>query len=452
MSRTMYMRRPLLSLVLASVLAGPTVVVEAQNASLRLADLEKIALEKNPTIAQAAANIRAAQGRTKQAGLYPNPTVGLSAEEVSPGPVIRGGEWGAFIGQDIVTAGKLGLNRRIAQQDVTRAEIDAEAQKRRVLNSVRILFYQAMAAQRKLEVRTRLASLVQDAVATSAQLQNVGQADLPDVLEIEVEQHLAELAVISAKNEQEQIWQQLTSVIGDPSLKITALEGNLDQLPEIQIEPTFAALLQQSPDVKTAQAEIARSEAALRRAQVEKIPNIELRGGVRYNRELLEAGGRPVGMEGFFDVGVRIPLFDRNQGNVEAARARVDRAQREVDRVRLTLRSRLASAFREYQDLRNIVLRYHDEMLPRARKAYELYLASFRQMAAAYPQALIAQRTLLQLQEDYDRALAGAWARAVEIQGLLLQGGLNAPDMSGSRESDVNSIPSVREVGGRREN
>jgi len=45
--------------------------VTPADTALRLQDLEAIALDKNPALVQAAANIRAAEGRTKQAGLLP---------------------------------------------------------------------------------------------------------------------------------------------------------------------------------------------------------------------------------------------------------------------------------------------------------------------------------------------------------------------------------------------
>ena len=70
-------------------------------------------------------------------------------------------------------------------------------------------------------------------------------------------------------------------------------------------------------------------------------------------------------------------------------------------------------------------------MIPRAQKAYDLYLNSFRQMAAAYPQVLIAQRNLFHLQEDYVTALVKTWRNAIEIRGLLLSGGLETPDVMG---------------------
>jgi Cu/Ag efflux protein CusF len=53
--------------------AGPA----ATQAGLRLEDLERIALANNPTVAQVQANLRVAAGLARQAGLYPNPTVGL---------------------------------------------------------------------------------------------------------------------------------------------------------------------------------------------------------------------------------------------------------------------------------------------------------------------------------------------------------------------------------------
>ena len=56
----------------------------------------------------------------------------------------------------------------------------------------------------------------------------------------------------------------------------------------------------------------------------------------------------------------------------------------------------------------------------------------FRQMAAAYPQALIAQRNLFQLQDAYVDALISVWQRSVEIRGLLIDGGVELADSNSS--------------------
>ena len=66
-------------------------------------------------------------------------------------------------------------------------------------------------------------------------------------------------------------------------------------------------------------------------------------------------------------------------------------------------------------------------MIPRAEKAYRLYLDRYRNMGAAYPQVLIAQRTLFQLQTEYIASLESLWVSTVTLKGFLLSDGLEAP-------------------------
>src|SRR5712691_3553187 len=68
----------------------------------------------------------------------------------------------------------------------------------------------------------------------------------------------------------------------------------------------------------------ARAKAASARAKREPIPDLQLRAGMQQNGELL-SDGRSVGLQGFADVGVRIPIFNRNQGHIATARDDVER-------------------------------------------------------------------------------------------------------------------------------
>lgn len=401
---------------------------ESAGRTLTLDDLEKMALALNPTLGQAEADVRAAEGRKRQAGLYPNPVAGYEGREISSGPVIRGGEHGFFIQQSILTAGKRGLSRKVFAQEQVQAQAVADAQRYRVLNTVRLAYYEALGAERRVELRRELAGLTRRALDTSQQLFNVGQADQPDVLEARVETQRAELALLSAQNDQRRVWQQLAAVVGEPLLPLTPLDGKLDdELPELVPDAALDRLLRESPEVKAAEAGIARAERILAQAHVEKYPDIQVGGGFDYNRELLETAGRPVGWEGTAQVSVRIPIFNRNQGNVQTAQAELIHARHELERLRLSLRSNFAFAYRQYADALETARRYRDKILPGAELAYQLYLNKYREMAAAYPQVLIAQRTLVQLQEDYVVALVGLRQSAAELQGYLLVDGLAAP-------------------------
>ncbi len=54
----------------------------SEQKTITLEELQQMALQNNPTFAQSAANIQAAEGRKKQSGLYPNPTVGYQGEQI----------------------------------------------------------------------------------------------------------------------------------------------------------------------------------------------------------------------------------------------------------------------------------------------------------------------------------------------------------------------------------
>jgi len=84
------------------------------------------------------------------------------------------------------------------------------------------------------------------------------------------------------------------------------------------------------------------------------------------------------------------------------------------------------------------VERYSTQLIPRARRAYELYLQKYRNMAAAYPQVIVSQRTLFQLEASYARALGELWISAVQLQKYVLANGLTAPISSGSTSTESN--------------
>lgn len=395
---------------------------------LRLDDLERMALENNPTVKQAEARVRAAQGRLKQAGLYPNPTIGYMGDEISPGPIIRGGEHGFFVDQSIVLGGKLQKNKQIFVQALIQAEAEAEAQRLRVLNNVRVFYYEALAAQRRVELREKLVGLASEAVKTSEGLFNVGASDKPDLLEVEVEAQHAQLALMTAQNEETRIWQQLAALVGVLNLPPTQLAGDFDQpLPVLDRDVILQEILNGSPVLKAARAGVLRAQAAATFERSRRIPDLQARGGLRYNRELLELERQPVGWEGFADVGIQIPLFNRNQGKILAARSEVLFAEQEVRRSEMVIRSRFSSYFNSYQTSRRIVETYKNEVVPRAEQAYQLYLAKFKEMAAAYPQALIAQRSLLQAGVEYVSSVENLWKAVVPLRGYLLMEGFEAP-------------------------
>ena len=392
---------------------------------LRLEDLEKMALAANPTRAQSEANLRLANGLRQQAGLYPNPTVGYYGDEIRGG-YANGGKQGGFISQTIVTGGKLRAARQVADIQVGEAQTSIEVQRLRIVNNVRSLFYHVLAAQRLADVKQNLMKLAADATQVSYQLANVGQADRPDVLQSEVEQRQARISLRVAEQSLQAAWRMLAAVVGRPDLPLATLEGDLDTLPSLTYDEWLAAALKDSPEIKLAQQALQRSEAAVSQARKAVIPDLQLQGNLTRNNEPLESTHKPIGLNGGAQIGVQLPLFNRNQGGIAAARGEMEGARQELARVKLQLTRELANRFRDYDSARLTADEYKKEMLPRAEQAYKLYQANYQKMAAAYPQQLISQRTLFQLEAEYVQALASAWQSALAIRGFGLMDGLAA--------------------------
>ena len=439
-----------LSMLAAPVRAQVTPSTAIAQAPLTLEDLERTALQNNPTVLQASASVEAAKGRARQAGAWPNPTLGLEGNEISGGPTIRGGEFGFFATQTIPLGGKLGLGRAVFDREAEQAQSLVDLQQQRILSAVRTRYYEVLTIERRVEVLDRLAQLTSEAVGVSRQLYNVGAADRPDVLEAEIEAQRSQLDLTAARNTRFAVWRRLAATVGDPTLMPRPLATSIDAaVPELDRETSLRQIVDRSPEVRAARADIERTRAIVSRARKETFPDVFLRGGLAYNRELLEtsSAGRPqpVGREGSFEVGLSVPLFNRNQGGVAAARAEQSRAETEVTRLGLSIESRLASVFDEYLTALRSAEAYRNDMLPRAEEAYRLYLARYREAAAAYPQVLIAQRTLFQLNAEYLQDLEAAWRAALRIQGFLVDDdGLAVPPRPGDPDIGTGSGSTLR--------
>jgi len=134
---------------------------------------------------------------------------------------------------------------------------------------------------------------------------------------------------------------------------------------------------------------------------------------------------------------VQIPIFNRNQGNIAAASASLDRANLEKQRVAFTLRDRAATAADQYANAKLMAIEYREEMLPRAKKAYILMVEKYGLMLAANPRVLQSQRKLFDLQAEYIVALENVWTAGIALQGFLLTDGLESPARPGEVDRPI---------------
>ena len=408
-----------------------------QGALVTLEQMQKIASESNPTLRQAEAEIRAAKARQQQAGLYPNPTVGYTGDEIRGGSV-GGGKQGFFVQQTIVTGGKLGLSGKVFASEAKLAEIEAEEQQTRVQSAVQIAFMRVLAAQELLDARRDMAKIAADHVETLRRLMNTGQTDETEFLDTQVEAQRMRMSARMQENALREEWRSLAAVIGKPEMEVATVAGDLEaDWPELNEEQAVEKVAKESPAIRIADAAAERAQSVLARANREPLPNVQLRAGMEYNHERLDLVPFAKGWEGIAEASVEIPLFNRNQGNISAARADLARAQQEKTRIGLTLRERAATVVDQYANERLMALEYRDEILPLAKKSYALMVEKYGLMLTAYPRVLEAQRKLYELQIEYIGALEGVWTNGIALQRYLLTDGLEAPTRPGEVDRPI---------------
>lgn len=381
-----------------------------------LNDLVAIGLRQNPALAQASFDIQGAQGKARQAGLYPNPVFNFSADELGDrtGP---GGILAPSLTQEIVLGGKLRLARASAQREVDQAGLALQSQRYVLLTTVRQGYFEVLTAQRRTEALAELAKLGKSSLDQADKLYNAKPKQIAELdylpFQVEYERLVAEFE--AARKELAASWRRLAANIGEPQLPYAPMAGSLElPLPSINFEQARADIVEVHPVVQYARVGVLRSEIDLRRAEVQKIPNVTLSAGYvkQYENKSNDA---------MVGVSVPFPIFNRNQGNIQTAQADLGKARLEVNRMQNELSARLAGAYGQYAAAKERVDRYQKSILPAATRSYELSLAGFKGGQFDYLRVLQAQRTLGEARLEYTRALGDAWRAASEIAGLLLE-------------------------------
>jgi outer membrane protein, heavy metal efflux system len=388
----------------------------AMGTSVSLAELEQMALANNPTLGVASANVGAARGRQIQGGLRPNPTIGYMAEDI--GEDDTAGMHGGFVSQEFVTGGKLRLNRAVGAREVQERQFLFDAQQLRVLSDVRLRFYDALVAQRQVELSEELARLSGQSSDASLRLFEGQQISQSDLLQAQIDAEEAGILARQAGNRYAEARQRLAAVVGTSEPQLAPLSGSLeDEIPNYGWDETYARILSQNPTLAAAQMRIERARLALQRARRENVPNVEVMASVGH---MYQTGDDVAGVQ----VGIPLPICNRNQGNILTADAELIAAQNDSRRIELELQDRLATAYRRYANAREQVERYRAQILPRAQQSWDLVARGYREGQVDFLVLLTSQRTYTRVNLMFVEALAELRQAVTLIDGMLLSDSL----------------------------
>lgn len=373
-----------------------------------------LALAHHPEVEAATAEIRAYEAETLQAGLRPNPTLALEMENLAGSGEFSGtdaAETTLMLYQAIELGGKREHRRRAAEAETELARRRSEIARNELRARTTGQFIAVLSAQHRLELTVELAALANRALATVEERIEAGKAPATEKLRARI--LVAELEIARGKETRALAAerQNLVALLGG-QLDIGPVAGELTRLPHLPPLAELEALLEESPQRAQWQAQLQQRERTLDLEEARAIPDLELGVGVRtFNdseERALVAG-----------LSIPLPLFDRNQGAVAAARSRTDQVRAEQRNAALQARADLTATWQQMSSAHEEAEALRNQVLPAAEEA--LAAAEYGYRAGKFPlfDVIDAQRTLIEVRQGHLTALSGFHQAVVELERLL---------------------------------
>lgn len=413
-----YARRVFWSLACLMMLAVPARgETPAQPApSVTLDAILALAEERNPTLAAFLANVEASQGEAVTARAYPNPTTSLAGgrgESHGVSPSLSRNEYQASIVQPLEWPLKRGARIQAAIFKVETARLDAEGFRLFLKAEVKGAFYQALLAEKYVELAVRNLETVKD-LRRSAEIRvKTGEAAAFELVKAEVELLKAQNDVSRGRSQVELARAALNALLGNalpPSFTVAGAFSLAGAWPELPV------LVERAMDVHPAitrqRREVARGRSQLDFERQARVPDVGV-GGLYV---------RDIDKETFGVVlSVPLPLWDQRQGKIATAMAENRRAEADLERSRVELAKSIAQEYQNYRIAREQLAVFEAGLLKQAEEALRIAQISFRQGASGLLDLLDAQRVQRATVQEYYGALhdlSVAQAQLERVTGL----------------------------------
>jgi cobalt-zinc-cadmium efflux system outer membrane protein len=381
-----------------------------------LADLQQLAAANSPTLRQAASDVEAAKGNLIQARAYPNPTVGLEVDPSNDGSTA--GVQGFFIDQPIKTGGKLKLASAAAEMDLRNAELALKRARSDLATQVRNAYYALLVAEETVRVNTALARFTDDVYRIQVDIMKLGFGAPYEPAPLRAQAYTARLGLKQAIATYIYSWKQLVATIGLRQLPLAEVAGRIDSaIPYFDYDKVLAHVLRNHTDVLTAGNGIDKARYNLKLAQVTPVPDLDVRVAI-----LKEFALAPQQYVHTVQIGMPLPIWDRNKGNIIAAEAALVRATEEPHRVETALTNNLATAYANYKNNLDALEYYRKFILPDQVRAYRgVYeRRDFGDAAGVvFGDVVAAQQTLATNVTTYLTVLGQVWTSVVSVADSL---------------------------------
>lgn len=351
------------------------------------------ALSRSPAVTAAEADVVAAEARARQAGYRENPELSFEIENFAGTGELRGlnsTEATLAVNQRLDLSG-----RRAARRAAARAELEIErlrlaVARANLAQSVRQEFARAVAARERLAQTDASVERARELARVTQILVDAGRE--PPLRSLRARSALAQALAEqeTARTEDLAARTSLASLLGSERAVEAVTGGAVDLTPE-------NVNIGRSLEIRLADAQRAAAEAALEVQLAERRLDPAVGVGIRHVRETGDFG-----LVAGFSMPLRI--FDRNQGNVDAARAAIAAADARRAAALLDVSTRGRNAIAAVEAAERRVAALEQAAVREAAEALRLTELSYREGRSSLLELLDAQEAYTATQA----ALTGA--------------------------------------------
>ena len=385
----------------ASIAAGSLVPPVVR---LNLSEAMALFLKQNLDLLIAKYGIDSSKGQQITARLFPNPVaqIGNVASFTQGNTLAKTGALTVQVQQLFELAGKRGYRIESAGFGVQSAEADFEDAVRQLGFTIKDAYYRVLVAQRRLalaeENRDRFARIL-DVNTIRFKKGYIAEVDL---IRIRLQVVDFQSQVIESIQEGESARADLRQLLRlSPASKLE-LTTEMDYR---RVDPDMGKLrlvaLDVRPDIKSRRALVAQREADLKLAKAFRVPDVTIGAGYA-----VQGSRGPDNQQmGILNLGVPLPLFNRNQGGIVQAEVGVQSAQAELDRTVNQVENQVDVAYHNLLQSRRLVEAYLAGVLEDARSTFTIVERAYERGGATILDLLDAARTSRTIQQNFIEAL-----------------------------------------------
>ena len=401
--------------------------------TLRTAAAE--ALRANPELRAARDAIDAARGRLLQAGLWPNPELGLGGASDFAFADEGARELSVAVSQPLPIAGRLARARDVARIDVEIATAEARDFERTLVAEVQRSVMAILALDRARAQRDRVIEAVRKLTRISArrfEAAQVSEADL-NLLEIDVARLEQERRLVELERATELV--RLNRLLHRLPGASVELAGDVEEsafLPPPTAE-LAAAALDRRPDVVRLRLDAERARAEAKLARSEAWEDWVVEASFDRTRGVIDDAGLDLrDRDELLGLGVRVPfpLFDRNQGRVAETLAAERRAESRLAALQRAVLSEIESARRRVEELEKVAREYGDRLVPRSERNVELLSRGYREGLSPISDLVQAEQQLADASLGWVRTLGELRQAEIDLEAAAAASPLLGLDAS----------------------